>query len=145
MKWFHTCLLAAAVTWTAGTARAQILIGQTVGLTGPVAATVKEAVDGAKLYIDSVNAKGGIRGEKIELVTLDDKFDPKIAAANANTLITEKNVVALFLNRGTPHTEAIMPLAGQARHRLGRPVDRCDAAAQSGKPVHLQCALQLSA
>lgn len=110
MKWFHTCLLAAAVTWTAGTAHAQILIGQTVGLTGPVAATVKEAVDGAKLYIDSVNAKGGIRGEKIELITLDDKFDPKIAAANANTLITEKNVVALFLNRGTPHTEAIMPL-----------------------------------
>ena len=110
MKWFHTCLLAAAVSWTAGTARAQILIGQTVGLTGPVAATVKEAVDGAKLYIDSVNAKGGIRGEKIELVTLDDKFDPKIAAANANTLINEKNVVALFLNRGTPHTEAIMPL-----------------------------------
>ena len=71
MKWFHTCLLAAAVSWTAGTARAQILIGQTVGLTGPVAATVKEAVDGAKLYIDSVNAKGGIRGEKIELITLD--------------------------------------------------------------------------
>jgi branched-chain amino acid transport system substrate-binding protein len=64
----------------------------------------------ARLYIDSVNAKGGIRGEKIELVTLDDKFDPKIAAANASTLITEKNVVALFLNRGTPHTEAIMPL-----------------------------------
>jgi branched-chain amino acid transport system substrate-binding protein len=110
MKWFHTCLLAAAVTWTANTARAQILIGQTVGLTGPVAATVKEAVDGARLYLDSVNAKGGIRGEKIELVTLDDKFDPKIAAANASTLITEKNVVALFLNRGTPHTEAIMPL-----------------------------------
>ena len=27
MKWFHTCLLAAAVTWTAGPAQAQILIG----------------------------------------------------------------------------------------------------------------------
>ena len=117
MKWFHTCLLAAAVTATAGMAQAQILIGQTVGLTGPVAATVKEAVDGAKLYIDSVNAKGGIRGEKIELITLDDKFDPKIAAANANTLITEKNVVALFLNRGTPHTEAIMPLL--EKHGVG--------------------------
>ena len=117
MKWFQTCLLAAAVTWTSGMAQAQILIGQTVGLTGPVAATVKEAVDGAKLYIDSVNAKGGIRGEKIELITLDDKFDPKIAAANANTLITEKNVVTLFLNRGTPHTEAIMPLL--EKHGVG--------------------------
>ncbi len=93
-----------------GAAQAQILIGQTVGVTGPVAATVKEAVDGARLYIDSVNARGGIRGEKIELITLDDKFDPKLAAANASTLITDKNVVALFLNRGTPHTEAIMPL-----------------------------------
>ena len=90
--------------------QAQILIGQTVGVTGPVAATVKEAVEGAQLYIDSVNAKGGIRGEKIELITLDDKFDPKLAAANATTLIIEKNVVALFMNRGTPHAEAIMPL-----------------------------------
>lgn len=91
-------------------AQAQILIGQTVGITGPVAATVKEAVEGARLYIDSINAKGGIRGEKIDLITMDDKFDPKLAASNAKTLITEKNVVALFMNRGTPHTEAIMPL-----------------------------------
>lgn len=104
--WF----LAFAALSAGAAAQAQILIGQTVGLTGPVAATVKEAVDGARLYIDSVNARGGVRGEKIELITLDDKFDVKLAAANANTLITEKNVVALFLNRGTPHTEAIMPL-----------------------------------
>lgn len=82
-------------------------------MTGPVAATVKEAVEGAQLYIDSVNAKGGIRGEKIELITLDDKFDPKLAAANAATLIVEKNVVALFMNRGTPHAQAIMPLLAQ--------------------------------
>ena len=74
---------------------------------------MKEAVEGAQLYIDSVNAKGGIRGEKIELITLDDKFDPKLAAANAATLIVEKNVVALFMNRGTPHAQAIMPLLAQ--------------------------------
>lgn len=92
------------------TSHAQILVGQTVGLTGPVAATVKEALEGAQLYINSINAKGGIRGEKIELITLDDKFDPKLAAANASTLILEKKVVALFMNRGTPHAEAIMPL-----------------------------------
>jgi branched-chain amino acid transport system substrate-binding protein len=91
-------------------ARADIVVGQTVGVTGPVAATVKEAVGGARLYIDSVNAKGGIKGEKIELLTLDDKFDVKQAAENARILIEEKNAVALFMNRGTPHTEAIMPL-----------------------------------
>ncbi len=107
--WRGVAVIAAFIVFSP-LGQAQILIGQTVGMTGPVAATVKEAVEGAQLYIDSVNAKGGIRGEKIELITLDDKFDPKLAAANASTLIVEKNVVALFLNRGTPHAEAIMPL-----------------------------------
>jgi branched-chain amino acid transport system substrate-binding protein len=90
-------------------AHAQILIGQTAGFSGAVAAGVKETTDGAKLYIDSVNAKGGINGQKIELISLDDKFDPKLADENARILIEEKNVVAIFLNRGTPHTQAIIP------------------------------------
>jgi branched-chain amino acid transport system substrate-binding protein len=47
--------------------QAQILIGQTAGFTGPVGAGVKETTDGAKLYIDAVNAKGGVNGEKIEV------------------------------------------------------------------------------
>jgi branched-chain amino acid transport system substrate-binding protein len=49
-------------------------------------------------------------GQKIELVSLDDKFDPKLAAENARKLIEEQNVLAMFLTRGTPHTEAIIPL-----------------------------------
>jgi branched-chain amino acid transport system substrate-binding protein len=89
---------------------AQILIGQTAGFTGSVAAGVKETADGAKLYINAVNAKGGVNGQKIELLSLDDKFDPKLAAENARILIEEKKVVALFLTRGTPHTEAVIPL-----------------------------------
>jgi branched-chain amino acid transport system substrate-binding protein len=104
-------LLAAAVL-TAGlsaAAWADIKIGQTAGITGTVAASVKEATTGAKLYFDAVNAKGGIHGEAIQLVSLDDKFDPKLAAANAKTLI-DQGVIALFLNRGTPHTQGIMPL-----------------------------------
>ncbi|MCY7317340.1 MAG: ABC transporter substrate-binding protein [Ramlibacter sp.] len=92
---------------------AQILIGQTAGFTGPVASGVKETTDGAKLYIDAVNAKGGVNGQKIELISLDDKFDPKLAAENAKQLIEKNQVLALFLNRGTPHTEAIIPLLEQ--------------------------------
>ena len=68
------------------------MIGQTAGFTGAVAAGVKETSDGAKLYIDMVNAEGGMNGQKIELVSLDDKFDPKLAAENARKLIEEKNV-----------------------------------------------------
>ena len=91
-------------------AHAQILIGQTAGFTGPVGAGVKETTDGAKLYIDATNAKGGVNGQKIELISLDDKFEPKLAAENARKLIEEQNVVAMFLTRGTPHTEGMIPL-----------------------------------
>ena len=103
-------LLAALLAIQAGHATAQILIGQTAGFTGPVAAGVKETTDGAKLYIDAVNARGGVNGQKIELLSLDDKFDPKTAGENARKLVEEQNVTALFLSRGTPHTEAIMPV-----------------------------------
>ena len=49
------CALAAALG--IGSAHAQILIGQTVGITGSAAATVAESMQGAALYIDHVNAK----------------------------------------------------------------------------------------
>ncbi len=99
---------------------AQIKIGQTAGFSGPVAAGVKEITDGAKLYFDAVNARGGIGGQKIELISLDDKFDPKLAAVNAEKLI-EQGVLALFLTRGTPHTEAVLPLLAQHRLALVAP------------------------
>ncbi|MGD9832606.1 MAG: ABC transporter substrate-binding protein [Piscinibacter sp.] len=102
-------------------AGAQIVVGQTAGFSGPVAAGVKEISDGAKLYLDSVNAQGGVNGQKIEVVAMDDKFDPKLAAENAKALITEKNVSALFLTRGTPHTQAIMPLLEQYKVPLVAP------------------------
>jgi branched-chain amino acid transport system substrate-binding protein len=92
------------------TAVAEILIGQTAGFTGPVGAGVTETTNGAKIYFNNVNSMGGINGQKITLISLDDKFDPKLSADNAQRLIEEKNVVAIFLTRGTPHTQAIIPL-----------------------------------
>ena len=105
-KWNVLAALVLSVT----SLHAQILIGQTAGFTGPVAAGVKETSDGAKIYFNAVNAKGGVNGQKIEIIALDDKFDPKLAAENARILIEDKNVVAMFLTRGTPHTEAVVPL-----------------------------------
>ena len=106
----RAALAAAATLALAGHAAAQILIGQTAGFSGPVAAGVQETTEGARLYIDSVNTKGGVHGQKIELISLDDKFEPPLAAENARKLIEERNVSAMFLTRGTPHTEAIIPL-----------------------------------
>lgn len=110
MKFFWKLCLTLSIALPVSSAWSEIKIGQTAGLTGLVAGTVKESLTGAKLYLDAVNAKGGVLGEKIELISLDDQFDVKQAAENARILIEEKKVIALFLNRGTPHTEAIMPL-----------------------------------
>ena len=113
MKLCRLSVAAVALLLWAAMAQAQILIGQTVGVTGAVAATVKESNAGAMLYIDDVNAKGGIGGEKIEVITLDDKFDTKLTAVNARKLIEERHVVALFMTRGTPNTEGIIPILDQ--------------------------------
>ena len=126
-------LLAAALLQGAAPAVAQILIGQTSGFTGSVAAGVKETTDGARLYLDHVNEGGGVAGQRIELVSLDDRFDPATAAANARRLIVERGVVALFLNRGTPHTEAIRPLLDEHRVPLVAP---STGAMVLHRPVH---------
>ena len=117
LRWF---VVALATTLGGSLASAQIVIGQTAGFTGTVASSVKEATDGAKLYFDAVNARGGVNGQKIELVSLDDKFDPKLTLENAKKLI-DQGVVSLFLNRGTPHTQGLMPLLNEARVPLVGP------------------------
>ena len=109
MKTTHSLAIAVLLATASLVAQAQILIGQTSGFTGAVAAGVKESLAGAMLYLDRVNAKGGVGGQKIELLSMDDKFEPALAAENARELIEKKNVVAMFLTRGTPHTEAIIP------------------------------------
>ena len=110
-NWLKSLALAA---WAVcGIARADILIGQTADFSGPVASGVKETAAGAKLYLDKVNAAGGVNGEPVTLVSLDDKFEPANAAANARELINKKHVLALFLTRGTPHNQAIAPLLSE--------------------------------
>lgn len=100
---------------------AQVVVGQSSGFTGPVSAGVKENTSGAKLYFDHVNATGGVHGQRIDLVSLDDKFDPKLTVVNARKLITEHKAVALFMIRGTPHTQAVMPLLDEFKVPLVAP------------------------
>lgn len=113
-KFLHGLTLSALLLSTP--AWAQIKVGMPSGLTGSVAAGVKENLDGARLYLDAVNAKGGVNGQKVELITVDDQFDPKKTVEVAKDLILKEKVVALFLNRGTPHTQALLPLL--AEHKL---------------------------
>jgi branched-chain amino acid transport system substrate-binding protein len=102
-------------------AAAQLRIGQPSGFTGTIAAGVKENTVGANLYFDAVNAKGGVLGQKVELISVDDKFDPKLTVELARKLIIEDRVLALFLNRGTPHAQALLPLLAEFKIPLVAP------------------------
>ncbi len=119
-KGLTTLGLAALIT-LALPAWAQLRIGNPSGITGSVAAGVKENIDGARLYFDAVNARGGINGQKIELISVDDKFDPKVTVEVSRQLITQQKVLALFLNRGTPHSQALLPMLAELKVPLVGP------------------------
>jgi ABC-type branched-subunit amino acid transport system substrate-binding protein len=117
MRWTMFAVLALlAMPWTAraqGVTASEIVIGQTSSFSGAIGGEVREQTAGAKLYLDWVNAHGGVYGRKIRLVSLDDGFDPKRSAQNARTLIAQ-GVFALFLTRGTPQNEAILPVVNES-------------------------------
>jgi len=93
-------------------AQAQIKIGQSAAFSGPGSASVQENTEGARLYFDSVNALGGIKGQRIELISMDDKYDPKLAIQNTKALI-DQGVLAMFLSRGTAQSMALLPLLAE--------------------------------
>src|SRR5689334_2937454 len=91
-------IVTAAVLGAAFTVHAQDkwVIGQSVPLSGGNARFGQDIRDGALAYFAMLNAKGGVQGRPIELVSLDDKNDRKLAAANTTALLENKNLLALF-------------------------------------------------
>lgn len=114
-------LVAAGLGWAPVHTLAQIRVGMPSGFTGSVAAGVKENLEGALLALEAANQRGGIHGQKVELIQADDAFDPKRTAQVAAELADKHNLVALFLNRGTPHTEALLPLLAERKLPLVGP------------------------
>ena len=53
-----------------------------------------EATAAVRAYFDTVNAAGGIRGRKLQLIVEDDKIEPETAARAARKLIETDEVVA---------------------------------------------------
>ena len=111
-------LLAAVVTLSSALCAAaadpgigpdSILIGQTGVFSGPVAEPALQYRAGAQMYFDAVNARGGVHGRKIRLLSYDDKFDPKLAAENVRRLLVEDKVFTLFGLIGTGATVASLP------------------------------------
>jgi branched-chain amino acid transport system substrate-binding protein len=77
-------------------AQDKFVVGQSAPLTGGNAKFGIDIRDGAKAYFDALNAKGGVNGGQIELLSIDDKNERKTAGTNTKTLLENKNLVALF-------------------------------------------------
>ncbi len=104
-------LTAQAQTQTIGDT---IVLGQSAPFSGPAEQLGVQFHEGAKIYFDALNAKGGVRGRRIELKHLDDGYEPDRCVANTKQFL-DQNVFALFGYIGTPTSVAALPLATQAR------------------------------
>lgn len=98
-----------------GVTPSSVLIGQSAAMSGPAAQLGIQLRAGAKLWIDHVNAQGGVNGRTIELKTRDDKYESALAAENTRQLIHEDRVFALFAYVGTPTSQASLPILTEAR------------------------------
>lgn len=107
--------LAASAAVAQGVTDSQIVLGQSVALTGPAAELGKDMQLGASLYFDYVNKNGGVNGRKIVLKTLDDGYEPPRAVENTKKLINDDKVFALFGYVGTPTSNAALPIFTEAK------------------------------
>jgi branched-chain amino acid transport system substrate-binding protein len=83
------------------------VVGVTGAMTGPAAGSLAPAVEGVRLYVERLNAAGGINGRKVELILQDDAAEPSKAAANVKKLISQDNVI-LLINASLSSTYAPM-------------------------------------
>ncbi|MBY0431027.1 MAG: branched-chain amino acid ABC transporter substrate-binding protein [Rhodospirillales bacterium] len=97
MSNLKSALLAAAavVALGAGTAKADILVAMNGPITGSVATFGDQMKRGAEMFVKDINDKGGLLGQKLQLIIGDDACDPKQAVAVANQAASKK-VAAVF-------------------------------------------------
>jgi ABC-type branched-subunit amino acid transport system substrate-binding protein len=110
-------LLAASLLAAAGAAAQTPIVVHHIGpFTGVLAASNQESIDGANLFLDALNARGGVQGRPVRLQTQDDGQDPKRTKQIFDKLVAEKKLLALLLTRTTPSMEALLP--GIAEHGI---------------------------
>lgn len=106
----RTLLLAASAAALLGhalAAHADIVIGQVAPFSGAQAVTGRAIHAGAKLYFDAVNARGGIKGQRIRFVTRDDAQKADDTVRLVKEIIAEEAPIALLGTVGTTNLEAL--------------------------------------
>jgi ABC-type branched-subunit amino acid transport system substrate-binding protein len=105
-KWTRT-VVASMLLLGGGAAQADLVVGQVTPLTGAQGVTGRAIHAGAKLYFDSVNATGGVRGQRIKLVVRDDAQKPEETVRLVKDLIASQAPIALLGTVGTSNLEAL--------------------------------------
>lgn len=90
-------------------------MGMSAALTGPAAALGTGMRDGIESYFRLVNGRGGIHGRQLELVALDDAYEPSKTAPNMRQLAEQERVFAVVGNVGTPTAAVAVPIANEKK------------------------------
>ncbi len=128
--WLHASLalllLALPVRAELGVTEREIVLGQSIAVSGTLATLGKQYSAGAQLYLDAVNENGGVHGRKIRIVSLDDGYETQRAIDNTKKLLKEDKVFALFTYLGTGITTAHLPIIVAERVPLFAPYTGAD-------------------
>ena len=90
-----------------------IEFGQSAALGGPAQELGRNMRRGIKAAFEEQNAKGGVHGRQLDLISLDDRYEPELAAINTRQLIQENEVFALIGAVGTPTSRSATPVAAE--------------------------------
>jgi hypothetical protein len=107
--------LAAAIAAFSVTAFAQqpIKIGMSMPQTGGLGAGGKSALLALQMWVEDVNAKGGLLGRKVQFISYDDQTNASLVPGIYTKLLDVDKVDLLIAPYGTNVTAPIMPLVKQ--------------------------------
>src|SRR5262245_32263986 len=118
MPAYAKTVAAVIALWIAGAtgqASAQVKVGAVLSITGPASFLGDPEKKTLEIYVDDINAKGGVNGQKLQLVAYDDGADANAARTFATRLIEEDKVVAMVGGTTTGATLAMIPLFEDAQ------------------------------
>jgi ABC-type branched-subunit amino acid transport system substrate-binding protein len=82
-------------------------------MTGPAADLGTEMSRGVRAAFEEANRNGGIRGHRLELIVLDDGYEPERTVPNMRELLDVRGVAGIVGNVGTPTAVAALPIAAE--------------------------------
>lgn len=99
-----------------------IKVGILHSLTGTMSFSEKPLVEASLLAIDEINSMGGLLGRKIEPIIVDGKSDWSVFAEEAERLIVEENVSAVFGCWTSACRKTVKPIFEKYDHLLFYPL-----------------------